>query len=374
MKINIVKPYLPKVEEIISDFSKCLDTGMVTNGSENVRNLEHQLQDFLGCKLNPLLFCNGEMALFNLIQAVKTKLGYDVSQTFDVLVPSFTFTGTINAIVMNNLNPVFCDVDESLTIDLSKCHKIPQSVRMMVIVGSYGNLPNLEKITEFANHHNLFVVFDNAPAFSSKYKNDYVCNYGFSEIYSFHASKIFNTMEGGCVVTNDEEIHNYLTVIRDFGQYEKVRGNIKLPGLNSKMQEISAIIGLKNLEKIDVILESRRINIEKYKSYFENINKKHLFTTMKVLEDIVCNYLYYPIILKEEATNFVEYLHSNGVMVRRYYTAVHTLDYYHQKYQCLDLSFTESIKDRIVSIPVHTIMTDEEIEHIFNTINNYFNI
>jgi dTDP-4-amino-4,6-dideoxygalactose transaminase len=95
---------------------------------------------------------------------------------------------------------------------------------------------------------------------------------------------------------------------------------------------------------------------------------------MKVLEDVECNYLYYPIILAEEATDFVEYLHSKGVMVRRYYTAVHTLDYYHQKYQCLDLSFTESIKDRVVSIPIHTIMSDEEIEYVFYTINNYYNI
>lgn len=372
MKVNIVKPFLPSIDEILSDFSKCLNTGMVSNNSENVRNLEQQLQDFLGCKLNPLLFCNGEMALFNLIQAVKTKLGYDVNQTFDVLVPSFTFTGTINAIVMNNLKPVFCDVNETLTIDLEKCDEIPSTVKMMVVVGSYGNLPDLEKISEFANKYKLFVIFDNAPAFASKYKNNYVCNYGFSEIYSFHASKIFNTMEGGCVVTNDEEIHNYLSLIRDFGQYEKVRGNIKLPGLNSKMQEISAIIGLKNLEKIDTILESRKNNIKKYKSYFEKLEK--LFLTMKVIEEVDCNYLYYPIILHEDATNFVEFLQKKGIMVRRYYTAVHSLDYYKDKYYNLDLSFTNSIKDRIVSIPIHTIMSDEEINYIFDTINNYFKL
>ena len=374
MNINIVRPYLPNVEEIISDLSTCLETGMVTNNSQNVRKLEEDLHSFFNCELRPLLFCNGEISLFNLIQAVKLKLGYSLEQSFDVLVPSFTFSGTINAIVMNGLSPVFCDINETLTIDLDKCEELSDNIKMMIIVGSYGNLPDIDSVIEFSNRHGLYVIFDNAPAFASKFKDKYVCNYGFSEIYSFHASKIFNTMEGGCVVTSCEEIHENLCLIRDFGQYEKVRGNVKLPGLNSKMQEISAIVGLKNLQKIDTILENRKKNILKYKKYFESEDKVNFFSTMSVKENVECNYLYYPIILKEEATNFVNYLQSNGIMVRRYYTAVHRLDFYNNKYKNLNLDFTELIKDKIVSIPIHTIMSDEEINYIFSTINNYFKI
>jgi dTDP-4-amino-4,6-dideoxygalactose transaminase len=140
------------------------------------------------------------------------------------------------------------------------------------------------------------------------------------------------------------------------------------------MQEISAIVGLKNLQKIDIILENRKKNILKYKKYFESEDKVNFFSTMCVKENVECNYLYYPIILKEEATNFVNYLQSNGIMVRRYYTAVHRLDFYKNKYKKLNLDFTELIKDKIVSIPIHTIMSDEEINYIFSTINNYFKI
>jgi len=372
-QINIVKPFLPSIDEVYEDFAKCLATGMVTNNSSNVRSFEEKLQGFLGCKLKPLTFCNGELALFSLIQAVKLKLGYKVEDSFDVLVPSFTFSGTINAIVMNNLKPVFCDVDETLTIDVTKCGDI-NGIKLMVIVGAYGNLPDIDTIAEFAAKNNIHIIFDNAPAFASRFKDQYICNLGFSEIYSFHASKIFNTMEGGLAVTNDDDIHNYLSIIRDFGQYEKVRGNVSVPGLNSKMPEISAIVGLKNLEKIDFILTKRRENIKKYKSFFEDPARRDLFSTMKVRADVICNYLYFPIILKEEATNFVNYLQANNITVRRYYTAVHDLDFYRGKYKSFNLDFTDAIKNRVVAIPIHTIMDDGEINYIFEIVTNYFSL
>ena len=112
MQINIVKPFLPSLDEISEEFSKSLDSGLVTNNSPNVRMFEDKLQDFLGSKIKPTVYCNGEMGLYHLIQAWKIKMGYNPHESFEVLVPSFTFSGTINAIVTNNLKPVFCDVDD----------------------------------------------------------------------------------------------------------------------------------------------------------------------------------------------------------------------------------------------------------------------
>src|SRR5690348_11787133 len=112
MNINIVKPFLPSIEEISVEFGECLKSGLVTNNSPYVRSFEEKLQTFFGARLKPAVFCNGEMALYHLIQAWKIKMGYSAHDTFEVLVPSFTFSGTVNAIVMNNLKPVFCDVDE----------------------------------------------------------------------------------------------------------------------------------------------------------------------------------------------------------------------------------------------------------------------
>ena len=373
MRINIIKPFLPKLDEISENVSKILKSGLVTNNGEHVVNFEKKLQEKLNTKLTPILFNNGESALFNLIQYYKYKINGSLDGTFDVLVPSFTFVGTINAIVLNGLKPVFCDVDDNLTIDIDKLN-ISNNIKLIVVVGAYGNIPNIDKLLDLKKKTNIEIIFDNAPAFMSTYKSDYVCNYGFSEIYSFHASKILNSIEGGCLITNDDEIHENVKFLRDFGQFEKNIGNIKLPGLNSKMSEFCAIVGLKNFEKIDYILENRTTTITRYVEFFENLEQLGFLKTMKVDRDVKCNYLYFPIILNENYDKFVEFMSDNNITVRKYYTSTHTLDYYKNKYDKLDLGFTEKISNRIVSLPIHTEMSDDEINHLFQTIKKYFKL
>jgi dTDP-4-amino-4,6-dideoxy-D-glucose transaminase len=373
MHINIVKPFLPSIEEISEAFGKSLSSGLVTNNSSYVREFEEKLQIFFEAKLKPTLYCNGEMGLYHLIQAWKFKMGYGAHETFEVLVPSFTFSGTINAIVQNNLKPVFCDVDSSLVLDINKLKVDTADVKMIIAVGAYGNLPDLEQLGKFADDNKLVLILDNAPAFGSKFKNRFACSYGYSEMISLHATKIFTSMEGGVNIVNDPEIQEYLIRLRDYGQFEKIRGDIDMPGLNSKMQEVSAIVGLKNLEKVDFILSSRQENVRRYIHFFEQLEKDGLVKTMLVDKEVICPYLYFPVILIEEATQFVNYMQTNNIAVRRYYTANHDLTYYRNKYRQQDISFTEQIKNRVVSLPLHTIMTDAEFEHLFSTIQKYFN-
>jgi dTDP-4-amino-4,6-dideoxygalactose transaminase len=373
MNINIVKPFLPSIEEISEAFGKSLSTGLVTNNSPHVREFEEKLQTFFESKLKPTLYCNGEMGLYHLIQAWKHKMSYNPHESFEVLVPSFTFSGTINAIVQNNLKPVFCDVDDSLVLDVKKVKVDTDEVKMIIAVGAYGNLPDLEQLGKFADDNKLVLILDNAPAFGSKFKNRFACSYGYSEMISLHATKIFTSMEGGVNIVNDPEIQEYLIRLRDYGQFEKVRGDIDMPGLNSKMQEVSAIVGLKNLEKVDFILSSRQKNVQRYIHFFEQLEKDGLVKTMLVDKEVICPYLYFPIILMEEATHFVNYMQTNNIAVRRYYTANHDLTYYRNKYRQQDLSFTNQIKNRVVSLPLHTIMTDAEFEHLFSIIQKYFN-
>ncbi len=374
MKINIVKPFLPDITEIQADFAKCLSTGMVTNNSQHVRNFEERLQNHFQSPLAPVCYCNGEMALFSLIQAKKAIMGYDVDDTFEVLVPSFTFSGTVNALLMNNLKPVFCDIDDTLTMDFAKLDKPSDNVKMMLPVGVYGNLPDIEVAIDFAKQHNIALIFDHAPAFGATYKGQPSAYYGIDEIYSFHATKIYNSMEGGAALTADEQTHAYLQRLRDFGQYEKSIGDVDIPGLNAKMQEISAIIGAKNLEKIDEILDKRKQNIQCYQRFFGDLEIKGLLKNMRIKDKVSCPYLYFPIILNDDATPFIEHMKKHEISVRRYYTCVHTLKLYKNKYSTHNLSFTNSIKDRIVALPIHTIMEKEEIEHLFNTVSKYFNL
>jgi dTDP-4-amino-4,6-dideoxygalactose transaminase len=372
MNINIVKPFLPSIDEISHDFDKILKSGLVTNNSPFVRLFEEKLQDFFGAKLRPLLYCNGEMGLYHLIQAWKYKLGFGPHETFEVLVPSFTFSGTINAIVMNNLKPVFCDVDDGFTLDFKKMRIDSPDVKMIVAVGAYGNLPDLNELGALADENKLVLILDNAPAFGSKFRNRFPCSFGYSEMISLHATKIFTSMEGGLTIVNDPQIQDYLSRLRDYGQFEKVRGNIDVPGLNSKMQEISALIGLRNLDRVEFILGNRHKNIQRYRAFFEDLERKDFLKTMSVKDEVLCTYLYFPILLPHDATPFVSYMQDHGIAVRRYYTANHTLDYYKGRYRQQDLTETDRIRNNIVSLPLHTIMSDEELEHLFTTTVKYF--
>jgi len=372
MKINIVKPVLPHINEIQDEFQQCLSSGMVTNNSHYLRSYEGALKEYFRSPQTPVCYCNGELALHGLIQAWKTKLGYGVHDTFDVLVPSFTFSGTINALVSNNLKPVFCDIDNTLTMDFSKLDNVNDNVKMLLPVGVYGNLPDIEKAKAFSEAHGMALLFDNAPAFGATYKGHPPAYYKIEEIYSFHATKIYNSMEGGAALTHDEEIHSLLSRIRDFGQYEKNIGDVDIPGLNAKMQEISAIIGLKNLENFEHILSKRKQNIQHYNTFFNALKNKGYLDVMHVNEDVFCPYLYFPIILNEEATKFIEHLKDHDISARRYYTSVHTLKYYKDKYQSLHLDYTNSIKNRIVALPIHSIMEQSEIDHLFSVIDKYF--
>lgn len=374
MIIPIVKPVHNGIEAIQDSLSEILNSGMVTNNSKYVQDFENELGVYLNANQKPLCFCNGELALFNLIQAVKISLGYEPSQSFKVLVPSFTFSGTLNALILNNLEPIFCDVNETLTIDWEKIKDNSQlnGVKIILAVGVYGNLPDVEELKQFSEKIGAILIFDNAPAFGSKYKGKYVNNYHIDEIYSFHATKIFSTMEGGMAISNNSTINEILYNLRDFGQTDKIRGNVSHPGLNSKMQEISAIVGINNFKNFDRLILSRGQVIDKYNIFFKELEHKNKLKTMVVHETVICNYLYYPIILTEEATRFVSYMKNCGIGVRRYYTAVHTLSYYKGKYEELDLSFTNSIKDKIVSLPIHSEMDEETIDYLFNCILKYF--
>ena len=372
MHINIVRPFMPNLAEFQDEFASALASGLVTNNSPHARRFEEKLQEFFGCPIKPSINCNGELSLYHLFQAWKEKLGYGPHESFEVLVPSFTFSGTINAIVTNNLRPVFCDVDPGLVLDVEKAVLDSPDIRMIVAVGAYGNLADLEALGALAKSRDVAVVLDNAPAFGSRFKGKWSWEYGFSEMISFHATKVFTSMEGGANIVTDPEIADYLLRLRDFGQFEKTRGDVDMPGLNSKMTEVCALVGLRNLEKVDYILETRARNADRYKEVFGEMEAQGLLRQMQVSDDVTCPYLYFPIILHEDATDFVRYMQSKEIGVRRYYTATHDLKFYRGRYRRQDLSFTDAIKDNLVALPLHTVMHDDEMEYLFDTVRSYF--
>lgn len=372
MELNIVRPFHPDLAEIADDLAQCLRTGMVTNNSAHVRQFEAELQRYYGCSIKPSVNCNGELALVHLFQAWKHKLGLTSHDSCEALVPSFTFVGTLNAMVACNIRPVFCDVDDTLTLDVEKLAVDSPDIRMVVAVGAYGNLCDLAKLKAFADANGLVSILDNAPAFGSKFRGRFPWEYGMSEMISFHATKVVSSMEGGANVVNDPEIADYLLRLRDFGQYEKVRGNVDVPGLNSKMTEVCALVGLRNLAKAEQIFALRARNADRYNRFFGGLAARGLLSIMRVPDDVVCPYLYYPVLTTGDATGFVKYLQDHKIAVRRYYTATHTLDMYRGRYRNLDLTFTEGVKDRVVALPIHTVMSEEEMAYLFSNVESYF--
>lgn len=382
MKINIVRPILPRIKHINLNLDKCLKTGLVTNNGSNVQGFEKNLKKFLNSKYDPVAFCNGQMALYNLIQAWKFKLKIKNNSKIYAIVPSFTWSGTVNALILNNITPIFCDTDEKFLLDLkkletqfSKLNKIKNKIKFIVPVSNYGNILDLSHLKQFCKKNNIVALLDSAPAFGSKYNYKYPNNFGFDEIYSFHATKIMTSMEGGCVVSNNKEIINYCKYLRDFGQFEKKIGNIKLPGLNSKMQEVSAIVGNYNLSNFRKILKKRMIVISKYKKFFKNLEKKKIFTLMKIDPKVECTYLYFPILINKNLRKFKKYLEHSNISFRKYYSAVHELQFYKKENKTtisLDLSFTNMIKDKIIALPIFSDMSIKEINYMFSSIKKFY--
>ena len=383
MKINIVRPIHPPLSKIKKFLEKILKSGIVTNNGKNVQKFEINLQKYLKSKRRPIVFCNGQMAFFNLLQAWRYKLGLKANEKVYALVPSFTWSGTINSLILNNINPIFCDVDETFTLDIkklekniSKLKKIKKKLKFIISVSNYGNLSNLRSLKKFSKKNKIIPLVDNAPSFGSTYNKKFINNFGIDEMFSFHATKVMSSMEGGCIVSNDNEINKYLNYLRDFGQFEKKIGNIKLPGLNSKMQEVSAIVGNVNLRNFNNIIKRRKKIIGLYKKFFSKLETKEFILTMKVNTNVFCNHSYFPIIIKKRIIPFQNYLKKNRIGFRKYYTAVHTLDYYKKNRINLNLglNYTNYIKDKVIALPILSDMTYQEIDYVFRKIKIFFDL
>ena len=380
MKINIVRPIHPPLNKIRHSFENILGNGLVTNNGKNVQRFEKNLQRYLNSKYSPVVFCNGQMAFFNLLQAWRFKLNLKPQEKIYAIVPSFTWSGTINSLIVNNIEPIFCDIDETLTIDIekvkknfNKLKKIKKKIRFIILVSNYGNIPDVKNLKIFLKEKKIIPLFDSAPAFGSTFKKKFINNFGIDEMFSFHATKVLSSMEGGCVISNHKDIINNLKYLRDFGQFEKSIGNIKLPGLNSKMQEISAIVGNENLKNFQKNLKKRTLILNQYKKFFSNFEKKGVLSTMKINPDVFCVHSYFPILLNKNIESFKNYLKSNKINFRKYYSAVHTLNYYKkQKIQKnIGLHFTNSIKNKVIALPIFSDMTKNELNYFLGKIENF---
>jgi len=236
--LQIVRPVFPDAHSFLAPLQAALASGQVTNGGHWVSEFERQLSEYLG--VPTLVFCNGQMALMTMLRAGGVESG-------EVIVPSFTFPATPHAVRWCGAEPIFADIapEGSLCLDPDDVERKVTSRTVAILgVDAYGIACDYARLTEIGRRHGLKVVFDSAPSFGTRVDGGLVGRFGDAQMFSFHATKAFTTMEGGCLCTHDPEIFARAKAIRNFGQMAD--GDCDEPGINAKLTEVSHLSGSSN--------------------------------------------------------------------------------------------------------------------------------
>lgn len=364
-RIPFIKPAFPAASEIAEDYAKIIESNWFTNFGPYEREFTKQAANFLG---EDMFACSVSNATLGLFIAVQTLFGQNNRKK--VLVPSFTFAAGPEMLILSGLTPVFIDIDkDSWQPDFKQAEEYirnnQESVAGILLCNNFGvGNRSIEKWEEIARLYNVPLVIDSAAGFGSTYVNHQrVGTRGDCEIFSFHATKPFAVGEGGLIVSKNQELVEKFKSFENFGfNHEKKIGVV---GINAKMQEFNAAIGLRQLEGFEARLAHRRRNLERYKAklipigcVFQDNDQNStipfvsVVTTSKGLAELALDKL----------------IHS-GVEARKYYEPLHNQSTLMEKSEVADvLSVTTDIYDRIMSLPLHDLMNEEEINFITDTI------
>lgn len=357
-KILVTQSSMPPYEEYIEAIKPLWESHWLTNMGTYHKELE-ELKQYLGVPELSLMV-NGHMALEMAIQA------FDFPEDSEVITTPFTFVSTTHAIVRNRLKPVFCDVKMSDgTIDETKIEDlITEKTVAIVPVHVYGNVCNVEAIQEIADKYNLKVIYDAAHAFGVKYKGVGIGNYGDASVFSFHATKVFNTIEGGAVAFSDHKIYEKLYNLKNFG----IRGEelVVAVGANAKMNEFAAIMGLCNLKYLNHAMEERKMKDAYYREKLRQIQGIQFFEDDLEIEK---NHAYFPIIVSDDYSmtrdELYDRLKENNVFSRKYFYPL-TSDQacFRNKYKKCELNNARWLSKHILVLPFYEKLEMENIDHI----------
>ena len=355
---------MPSFEEYTEAIRPLWDSVWLTNMGKNHEELAKRLCDYLKVS-NVSLFVNGHMALEMVLQAMDLK--------GEVITTPFTFASTTHAIVRNGLKPVFCDIDaDDYTIDASKIESlITKDTCAIVPVHVYGCMCDVEAIEGIAKKHSLKVIYDAAHAFGVEYKDRGVGSFGDASMFSFHATKVFHTIEGGAISTDDKELMNKLWKLKDFGikDEETVDGI----GANAKMNEFCAAMGLCNLVHIDEEIEKRRLVFERYMEGLSGIDGIKL---LKPQADVKPNYAYFPVVIEEELFGanrqaVIDSLRAEDIYTRKYfYPLTSDMDCYKGRFDSSLTPVAKRTADRVITLPMSASLSITDVDRICGIIRS----
>jgi dTDP-4-amino-4,6-dideoxygalactose transaminase len=354
--LHVTKSYLPDLKEYVAYLEKIWSSNHLTNDGPLLIELEKKLAEFL--EVEHLIFTgNGTIALQLALKA------YNIIG--DVITTPFSYCATTNSLLWENCNPIFADIDPvSLTVESSQiASKLTSSTKAILTTHVYGNAGDLELQEELANNAGIPLIYDGAHAFGVNYKGNSIFSYGDITTCSFHATKIFHTVEGGAVIVKDAKIANKVRELRSFGH----KGDVYLSaGINGKNSEFHAAMGLVNLSHFQEIKSHRQHACELYDSKLCNQLQRIQWNA-----DLKRNYSYYPIVLASEndLNQIVENLINENVTPRRYfYPSLNTLPFVNAQ----SCPVSEDISKRILCLPLSATISNEEIIKVVDIINSYY--
>ena len=361
--IYVTQPYLPPLEEFTPYLEKIWANKILTNGGPFHQQLEQALCDYLGVK-HLALFTNGTIALVTALQALRI--------TGEVITTPYSFVATAHSLLWNGIKPVFVDVDpNTLNLDPVKIEAAitPQTTAIMP-VHCYGHPCDVEAIQKIANNYNLRVIYDAAHAFGVQCHGGSVLNYGDLSVLSFHATKVFNTFEGGAIICPDAKTKQRIDQLKNFGFVDEV--TVVAPGINGKMSEINAAFGMLQLKHIDAALARRKEIDATYRELLKDVKG------IRCLQDAgeeVANYSYFPILVEADYSlsrdALYKKLKDHGIFARRYFYPLIT-DF--PMYRGLPSAHRDNLPaataaaQKVMCLPIYPALTQADQQRVIDQI------
>ena len=362
-KIPVTQPCLPPLEEFVSYLQTILDSKILTNSGPMHAEFEKQLCAYLGVK-HIALFTNGTLALVTALQAMNI--------SGEVITTPYSFVATAHSLLWNGIKPVFVDIDPlTLNIDPKKIEAaITPSTTAIMPVHCYGNPCDVQEISRIAKAYNLRVIYDAAHAFAVQDDGGSILRHGDLSVLSFHATKVFNTFEGGAVICPDEQTYQRISHLKNFGFVNET--SVVAPGINGKMSEVNAAFGLLQLKYIDQALGRRREIDNLYRRLLADVPGLHSLNWI----GRVVNYAYFPVLVEPEFAlardELYQLLRNSGINVRRYF---YPLISEFPMYQGLPsakpvvLPVAYSMARKVLCLPIYPDLLDEEVRGVCQLIN-----
>lgn len=362
-KIFVTRSSMPAYEDYVEAIKPLWESHWLTNMGTYHKQLEKALKEYLDVPELSLMV-NGHMALEMVIQA------FDFPEGAEIITTPFTFISTTHAIVRNRLKPVFCDVKRSDgTIDETKIEDlITERTAAILPVHVYGNVCSVEEIEKIAYKYGLKVIYDAAHCFGVKYRGRGIGAYGDASVFSFHATKVFNTIEGGAVCFSNHEIYDKLYNLKNFG----IRGEelVTDVGANAKMNELCAIMGLCNLKRVNEVFEKRR---EAFAYYQEKLRAVKGIRFLEGTPEATRNYAYMTILVEDEygisRDELYLRLREANIFSRKYFYPL-TSDQacFKNKYKKVDLRVARDMANRVLVLPLYEEISPEAIDRVVGMI------